>query len=75
MEKWYEHVPEEPVENEEMKVLWDISDQCDNMIEARRPNIILINKKERKGIILNIAVPADVRIGKKEREKMQKYRD
>ena len=34
-EKWYEHAPEGAVENEEIKVLWDINIQCDNMIEAR----------------------------------------
>ena len=43
-EKWYEHLPEEVVENEEVKVLLDIYVQCDNMIEARRPDIILIDK-------------------------------
>ena len=43
-EKWYKHVPEGAVENEEVKVLWDINIQCDNMIEARRPDIILIDK-------------------------------
>ena len=75
MEKWYEHVPEGAVENEEVKVLWDINVQCDNVIEARRPDIILIDKKERKVIIIDIAVPADVRVGEKEREKMEKYQD
>ena len=44
MEKWYEHVPEGTVENEEVKVLWNIDDQCDNVMEARRPDIILIDK-------------------------------
>ena len=75
MEKWYEHVPEGTVENEEVKVLWNIDDQCDNVMEARRPDIILIDKKERKGIIIDIAVPANVRVGEKEREKMEKYQD
>ena len=74
-EKWYEHIPEGVVENEEVKVLWDINVQCDNVIEARRPDIIVINKKERKGIIIDIAVPADVRVGEKEREKVEKYQD
>ena len=64
-EKWCEHVPEGAVENEEVKMLWDIDIQCDNVIEARRPDIILIEKKERKGIIIDIAVPADVRVEKK----------
>ena len=45
------------------------------MIEARKLDIVLIDNKERKGIIINIAVPADVRVGEKEREKMEKYED
>ena len=32
-----------------MKVLWDINVQCDNVIEGRRPDIIVIEKKKRKG--------------------------
>ena len=72
-ENWYEYVPEGVVENEEIKVLWDINVQCDNVIEARRPHTIVIDKKERKGIIIDIAVPADVRVGEKEREKVEKY--
>ena len=52
-EKWYEHAPEGAVENEEIKVLWDINIQCDNLIEAGRPDIIVIDKKEHKGIIID----------------------
>ena len=53
-------------------MLWDINVQCDNVIEARGPVIILIDKKEQKVIIINIAIPADQRVEKKEREKMLK---
>ena len=74
-EKWYEHAPEGAVENEEIKVLWDINIQCDNLIEARRPDLIVIDKKEQKGIIIDIAVPADVRVEEKEKEKVEKYQD
>ena len=45
------------------------------MREARRPDIVTIDKKERKEIIIFIAVPADVRVGEKEREKVEKYQD
>ena len=41
-EKWYEHNPEGVAENEGIKVLWDMNIQCDNVIEARRPDIIII---------------------------------
>ena len=74
-EKWYEHIPEGAAEHEEVKVLWDVIVQCDNVIEARIPDIILIDKKEQKGIIIDIAVPADVRVGEKEKEKVEKYQD
>ena len=63
------------MENEEVKVLWDINVQCDNVIEAKRPDIILIDKNEQKGTIIDIAVPTDVRVGEKEREKMEKCQD
>ena len=56
-----------------MKVLWDINVHCDSVIEARRPDTILIDKKVRKGIIIDIAVPADARVGEKERETVEKY--
>ena len=55
--------------------MWDIYVQCDNVIEARRLDIIAIDKKERKGIIMDIAVPAEERLGEKEREKVGKYQD
>ena len=71
--KWYEHAPEGAVENEEMKVLRDINIQCDNLIEARRSDLIDIDKKEQKGIITDIAVPADVRVEENEQEKVEKY--
>ena len=44
-------------------------------MEARRPDIIVIYKKERKGIIIDIAVPVHVRVGEKERGKLEKYQD
>ena len=72
IEKWYEHTLGGAVENEEIKVQWDINIQFDNLIEARRPDLIVIDKKEQKGIITDIAVPADVRVEEKEKEKVEK---
>ena len=74
-EKWYEYAPEGTVENEENKVLWDINIQCDNLIEARRPDLIVIDKKEQKGIIIDIAVSADIGVEGKEKEQLKKYQN
>ena len=68
-EKWYEHVPEGAVENDEVKLLWDVNIQCDNLIEARKPDIVVVDKKEHKGIIIDIAVSAHVHVAEKENEK------
>ena len=48
--------------------------QCDNVIEARQPDLIVIVRKEQKGIIIDIVVPADVRVEEKEK-KVEKYQD
>ena len=74
-EKQYVHAPEEANENEEIKVLWDINVQCDNLIEARQPDLIVIDKKEQKEMIIDIAVPADIRMEKKEKEKLEKQQN
>ena len=44
-------------------------------ISARRPDLIIINKKKRTCIIVDFAVPADHRIKLKECEKKDKYLD
>ena len=43
--KWCEHEPDSVVENDDIKLLWDFNIQCDNMIEARRPNIVVLHKE------------------------------
>ena len=58
-----------------MKVMWNIIIQSENVIEARRPDIIAFGKKEKKRIIIDIGVPADVRVGEKEIEKVEKDQD
>ena len=44
-------MPEGAVENEEVKLLWDITIRCDNVLEARKPDIVVVDKKKRKGMI------------------------
>lgn len=51
---------------------WDLNIQCDNLIEARRQGTVVVNKGERKFIIIDIAVPGDGRISEREKEKIKK---
>lgn len=48
--------------NGAVKLLWDIFSQCDNVVKARRPDIIVVSKKEKKCIIMDIAIHGDSRI-------------
>ena len=43
------------------------------MVEARRPNIILVDKQAKVAKIIKIAIPGDARVKDKELEKIEKY--
>ena len=74
-EKWYEHAPECFDENEEVKILSDITIQCDREIKARKPDIVVVNKNEVSCAIIDIAIPGDIRVCEKEKEKIEKYQE
>ena len=72
------HNPAPVLENDSHKPLWDFNIQTDHLIPARRPDLIIINKKKQKTRICKIvdfAVPADYRINLNESEKKDKYLD
>ena len=70
--KWYMHNPAPVLENDTQKLLWDFDIQTNDLISARRPDLI-IKKKICK--IVDFAVSADHRIKLKECEKRNKYLD
>ena len=45
--KWYEHESEGVLENEDYKIFRDFSIQTDHVIEARSPDLVVVDKKER----------------------------
>ena len=73
--KWYMPNPEAVLENDSHEFLWDLNIQTNHLISARRPDLIIINKKKRIGKIVEFAVPADHRIKLKVCEKKDKYLD
>ena len=70
-EKWYDHQPDGVVENERCQILWDMNIQCDHVIEARRPDIVVVDRESNKVIIVNIASPWDHRVYEKEGERLK----
>ena len=65
-DKWYVHDPESVLENEDYKILWDFSIQTDHVIEAQRPDLVVVDKKRRTSKIIDFTVPG-------EKEKIEKY--
>ena len=53
----------------------DFSIQTDHAIEAQRPDLVVVDKKERSCKIIDFAIPEDSRIEEKEKDKIEKYKD
>ena len=61
------------MEYDNVKLIWDINIQCNNVMEARRSGLILVEKKAKSHVIIDIAIPGDCRICVKEIENIEKY--
>ena len=66
-EKWYKHDPEKVVENDSWKILCDFTIQTDHVIEARRPDMIIIEKSKNECKIIDLHSPliAELKRGRK----------
>ncbi|KAL1447392.1 hypothetical protein WDU94_012405 [Cyamophila willieti] len=74
-EKWYLHNPDPVMCNDEVVVLYDQSIQTDRTIPCNRPDIVIKNKKKKECLLIDVSVPADMNVDKKENEKKLKYTD
>ena len=70
----YEHQSDGVIKNAGYKILWDFSIQFDTKIEARRPDIALIDKTKEKVKIADITIPGDEQVNEKEVGKTEKYK-
>ena len=55
--------------------MWDFHIQTDHVTEAQRPDLVVVDKKERSWRINDFAVPGDSRIDDKEKQKIEKYQN
>ena len=40
---------------------------------SKQPDIVLVNIQDKKGLVVNVTIPGDRNIRKKEHEKLEKY--
>src|SRR6476659_3523764 len=75
IQQWWKHQPEAVAENDAVKILWDFSIRTDNKIQANKPDLVVVDKANKTLLIIDIACPLDINIGKKEQEKVLKYQE
>ena len=73
--KWYRHNTPPVLENDSHKLQWHFNIQTNHLILARRPGLIIINKRKRICKIVDFVFPVDHIINLKESEKNDKYLD
>ena len=64
--KWYMHNPESVQENEMHKSLWYLEIPKNHLTLARRPDLVIVNEKERTYPIVDYTIAADHRVKLKE---------
>ena len=74
-EKLYKHEPQKVRKNDSWKILWYNTIQTDYVIEARRPDMVIIDKTKNECKIINFTCPFDSRIEKREKDKMKVFHD
>jgi len=75
--RWYDHVPK-PVEtsNEgKVTIFWNQPVQTDRTIPNNEPDIIIRDYKQGTFMLIDVAIPGDRNVIKKEAEKILKYKD
>lgn len=75
VEKYYLHEPDKVVKTENQVIMWDHAVTTDRKVVANRPDIIVLDNKRKACLIIDIAIPDDVNVSKKETEKRLKYQD
>jgi hypothetical protein len=74
-ENWHSHIPKPVCQHEDVTVLWNQGIHTDREVLANRPDIIIKNMKDKICLLLDVAIPSDRNIIKKESEKKLKYKN
>ena len=61
------------MENNRAKILWDFQIQTDRQLLASQPDIMVVDKDQKTAVMIDVALPSDSNIRKKECEKLEKY--
>lgn len=72
---FYKYKAADFLENDRVKVYWDMGVITDKEIRHNKPDILIRNKKDNTAFIIDISIPLDENIRKARVEKISKYTD
>lgn len=72
---YYKYVPQPVLENGRATLYWDRSIITDRTIVANKPDIVLVDRSERRAILVDVTIPHDANLVKAEKDKLSKYLD
>lgn len=72
---YYRYVPDPVLENGRATLYWDRSIITDRTIVANKPDLVMIDRSERRAMIIDITIPHDENLVKAEKDKQIKYLD
>ena len=61
------------IENEQVKILWDLQIQTNKLVMANQPDIVVVDKHQRTAVVVDVTITSNSNIRKKEHEKLEKY--
>jgi hypothetical protein len=68
-ENWYSHIPKPVCQHQDITVLWNQEIQIDSEVLANRSDTIIKNMKDKICLLIDVAIPSDRNVIKKESEK------
>ena len=72
-EKWWEHNVEKVLQNEKVQILWDFKIQTDKHLAYNIPDLTVVETKQ--VWLIDVEIPGDSRINRKELEKITMFQD
>ncbi|KAL1446559.1 hypothetical protein WDU94_012428 [Cyamophila willieti] len=71
----YQYKPAPIVENEQVKICWNLPIQTETNVMYNRPDILYVNKTENSACIIDVTIPLDDNVSKAYSTKLTKYED
>lgn len=72
---YYKYKPPPVVESEDTRIYWDKGIITDQTVNHNRPDITVVDKKNRSALLIDVSIPSNNNMENKYAEKIRKYTD